>query len=123
MAEQSCRGTAEGIKLTQIEEIRVPDIGDFENIPVIEVLVAVGDSVSAEQSLVTLESDKASMDVPAPSAGVIKSLNVAVGDEVSEGALILSLEINGKHDSCHGGRVKFHRPYSSAHPIGRGTGA
>ena len=93
MAEQSCRGTAEGIKLTQIEEIRVPDIGDFENIPVIEVLVAVGDSVSAEQSLVTLESDKASMDVPAPSAGVIKSLNVAVGDEVSEGALILSLEI------------------------------
>ena len=80
--------------MTKIEEIRVPDIGDFENIPVIEVLVNIGDTVEAEQSLVTLESDKASMDVPAPSAGVVKSLDVAVGDEVSEGALILTLELS-----------------------------
>lgn len=85
-------GIAESVTLTQIEEIRVPDIGDFDNIPVVEVLVSVGETVTVEQSLVTLESDKASMDVPAPTSGVIKTLDVAVGDEVSEGALILTLE-------------------------------
>ncbi|MGB5488344.1 MAG: biotin/lipoyl-containing protein, partial [Lysobacterales bacterium] len=64
---------------TQIE-IKVPDLGDFSDIPVIEVLVAVGDSVEAEQSLLTLESDKAMMEVPAPLAGVITELRVEVGD-------------------------------------------
>jgi pyruvate dehydrogenase E2 component (dihydrolipoamide acetyltransferase) len=73
-------------------EVKVPDIGDFTDVPVIEVLVKAGDTVKAEDSLVTLESDKATMDVPAPAAGVIKSVGVKVGDKVSEGHLILTLE-------------------------------
>ena len=73
-------------------EVRVPDIGEFDNVPVIEVLVAVGDTVAAEDSLLTLESDKATMEVPAPADGVIASLEVKVGDEVSEGDLIAVLE-------------------------------
>jgi pyruvate dehydrogenase E2 component (dihydrolipoamide acetyltransferase) len=73
-------------------EVKVPDIGDFTDVPVIEVLVKAGDTVKAEDSLVTLESDKATMDVPAPAGGVIKSVGVKVGDKVSEGHLILTLE-------------------------------
>ena len=73
-------------------EVKVPDIGDFTDIPVIEVLVKPGDTVKAEDSLVTLESDKATMDVPAPAAGVVKDLRVKVGDKVSQGTLILTLE-------------------------------
>ena len=73
-------------------EISVPDVGDFTDIPVIEVLVAVGEHVDAEQSLVTLESDKATMEVPAPVAGVVVSLHVALDDLVSEGSLIATLE-------------------------------
>lgn len=73
-------------------EIKVPDIGDFSDIPVVEILVAVGDSVEAEQSLVTLESDKAMMEVPAPVAGVIRELRVAEGDTVSEGGIVAVLE-------------------------------
>jgi len=73
-------------------EVKVPDIGDFTDVPVIEVLVKPGDAVKAEDSLVTLESDKATMDVPAPAAGTIKSVGVKVGDKVSEGHLILTLE-------------------------------
>ena len=69
-------------------EIHVPDIGDFSNIPVIEIAVAPGDTVQAEDPLITLESDKATMDVPAPESGTIVSLAVSVGDEVSEGTLI-----------------------------------
>jgi len=78
--------------MSKVIEIRVPDVGDFTDIPVIEVLVAVGDQVDAEQSLVTLESDKATMEVPAPTAGVIRSLDVALDDLVSEGALVATLE-------------------------------
>jgi dihydrolipoyl dehydrogenase len=73
-------------------EVRVPDIGDFDDVPVIEILVSVGDSVAVEDPLVTLESDKATMDVPAPSAGVVSELSVAVGDRVSEGSLLLKLD-------------------------------
>ena len=76
---------------TQIE-IKVPDIGDFSDIPVIEILVAVGDSVEAEQSLLTLESDKAMMEVPASVAGVITELRVEVGDTVSEDQVVAVLE-------------------------------
>jgi len=73
-------------------EVRVPDIGDFADVPVIEVLVQAGDRVAADQSLVTLESDKATMEIPAPSAGTIRTLEVSLGDAVSEGALIATLE-------------------------------
>ena len=73
-------------------EVKVPDIGDFEEVPVIEVLVKPGDTVAAEDALVTLESDKATMDVPSPAAGVVKAVQVKVGDKVSEGRVILTLE-------------------------------
>src|SRR3989442_12263517 len=73
-------------------EVKVPDIGDFTDVPVIEVFVKPGDAVKAEDSLVTLESDKATMDVPAPTAGMVKELKVKVGDKVSEGTAILTLE-------------------------------
>ena len=78
--------------MPQIVEVKVPDIGDFTDVPVIEVLVKAGDSVKPEDSLVTLESDKATMDVPSPSAGVIKDVRVKLGDKVSEGNVILTLE-------------------------------
>jgi pyruvate dehydrogenase E2 component (dihydrolipoamide acetyltransferase) len=78
-----------------IVEVKVPDIGDFKNIPVIEVLVKPGDSVSKEAPLVTLESDKATMEVPSPAAGKVKEIKVKVGDKVSEGAIVLTLESSG----------------------------
>ena len=73
-------------------EIKVPDIGDFKGIPVIDVLVKPGDRVNQEDSLITLESDKATMDVPSPAAGVVKALQVKVGDKVSKGSVILTLQ-------------------------------
>jgi pyruvate dehydrogenase E2 component (dihydrolipoamide acetyltransferase) len=75
-----------------VREARVPDIGGFDSVPVIEILVKVGDSVSKDQSLVTLESDKATMEVPAPFAGVVKEIKLKVGDEVAEGSLIALIE-------------------------------
>jgi dihydrolipoamide dehydrogenase len=73
-------------------EVKVPDIGDFKDVPVIEVFVKAGDRVNAEDPLVTLESDKATMDVPSPAAGVVKDVKLKVGDKVSEGSLIAVLE-------------------------------
>jgi pyruvate dehydrogenase E2 component (dihydrolipoamide acetyltransferase) len=78
-----------------VQEVKVPDIGDFKDIPVIEIAVKVGDRVQKEQSLITLESDKATMDVPSPAEGVVKELKVKVGDTVSEGSVILLLESGG----------------------------
>ena len=76
-------------------EVKVPDIGDFKDIPIIEILVKPGDSVAAEDPLIALESDKATMEVPAPQAGTIKEIKVKVGDKVSEGTLVLVLEAGG----------------------------
>ena len=73
-------------------EVKVPDIGDFKDVPIIEVFVKPGDTVKAEDPLVTLESDKATMDVPSPSAGVVKEMKVKLGDKVSEGTVLLMLE-------------------------------
>ncbi|MDW3682615.1 dihydrolipoyllysine-residue acetyltransferase [Cupriavidus sp. CV2] len=73
-------------------EVKVPDIGDYDSVPVIEVHVKPGDTINAEDALVTLESDKATMDVPSPAAGVVKEVRIKVGDNVSEGTLILILE-------------------------------
>ncbi|HET9245105.1 MAG TPA: dihydrolipoyl dehydrogenase [Xanthobacteraceae bacterium] len=72
-------------------EVRVPDIGDFEDVPVIDVAIKSGDQVKPEDPLITLESDKASMEVPSPAAGTVKEVNVKIGDRVSEGSLILTL--------------------------------
>ncbi|MEA9770398.1 dihydrolipoyl dehydrogenase [Xanthomonas campestris pv. raphani] len=77
-------------------EIKVPDIGDYSDVPVIEVLVAVGDSVVKDQGLVTLESDKATLEVPSSAAGVVKELKVKIGDNLSEGAVVLLLEPEGE---------------------------
>jgi dihydrolipoamide dehydrogenase len=76
-----------------IIEVKVPDIGDFKDVEVIEVLVSPGDAVIEEVSLITLESDKASMEIPAPRAGIVRSVEVAVGDRISEGTRILTLEV------------------------------
>ena len=76
-------------------EVKVPDIGDFKDVAVIELLVKPGDSVKVEQSLITVESDKASMEIPSAAAGVVKELKVALGDKVNEGSLILMLEAEG----------------------------
>ncbi|MFS8974150.1 dihydrolipoyllysine-residue acetyltransferase [Cupriavidus necator] len=77
-----------------LAEIRIPDIGDFKDVPVIEIFVKVGDTVKAEDPLVSLESDKATMDVPAPLGGVVREIRVKLGDTVSEGSIIMALATN-----------------------------
>ena len=78
--------------MSQIIEIKVPDIGDYKDVPVIEVLVKVGDKVEKEQSIVVLESDKATMDVPSSHSGIVKEVKVKIGDNLSEGSIVLTLE-------------------------------
>ena len=73
-------------------DVKVPDIGDFSEVPVVSILVSVGDQVDAEDPLIELESDKATMEVPSPAAGTVKEVKVAEGDNVSEGSVILALE-------------------------------
>ena len=75
--------------------IQVPDIGDFDEVAVIELLVKPGDAVKAEQSLITVESDKASMEIPSSHAGVVKELKVKLGDKVRQGSVVLVLEVEG----------------------------
>src|SRR3984957_7101460 len=79
----------------ELTQIRVPDIGDFKDVPIIEIQVKPGERIAAEAPLITLESDKASMEVPSPAAGVVKSLAIKIGDKVSEGTPILILEVDG----------------------------
>jgi pyruvate dehydrogenase E2 component (dihydrolipoamide acetyltransferase) len=88
--------------MAEVREVLVPDIGDFADVPVIEVLVSPGDIVAPEDPLVTLESDKATMDVPAPFAGTVRELLVNIGDRVSEGAQLLTLEPSGNGDAPTG---------------------
>lgn len=78
--------------MSQTVELKVPDIGDFDEVEVIEVLVAEGDTISVEQSLITVESDKASMEIPAARGGVVKSVKVKVGDKIAEGSVVIELE-------------------------------
>ena len=89
--------------MASLKDVLVPDIGDFKDVPVIEVLVKPGDTVNPEDSLITLESDKATMEVPAPFGGVVKEMKVKVGDKVAEGAPILTLEAS---DSAPSGQTK-----------------
>jgi dihydrolipoamide dehydrogenase len=81
--------------MSSLIEVKVPDIGDFKDVPIIEVLVKPGDSVKKEDSLITLESDKATMEVPSPENGVVKEIKVKMGDKVSQGTAILTLEASG----------------------------
>ena len=82
--------------------IKVPDIGDFHDVEVIEILVKPGEAVKKEQSLITLESDKASMEIPSPMAGVVREMRVKLGDKVSEGSLILEMEPARRQQSGSG---------------------
>ncbi|WP_175920289.1 dihydrolipoyllysine-residue acetyltransferase [Burkholderia pyrrocinia] len=101
--------------MSQAIEVKVPDIGDYKDVPVIEVLVKAGDTVEPEQSLVTLESDKATMDVPSPAAGTVKEVKVKVGDSVSEGTLIILLE-GGAAAQPNGAAAPAAAPASAAAP-------
>jgi dihydrolipoamide dehydrogenase len=78
--------------MNQTIEVKVPDIGDFKDVAVIEILVKAGDTVAAEQSLIALETDKAAMEVPSPAAGVVTALKVKIGDKINKGSVILTLE-------------------------------
>ena len=80
-------------------EVKVPDIGDYKNIPVIEVFVKVGDTVAVEDTLITLESDKATLDVPSSHAGIVKEIKVKVGDKISEGSVVVMLEVANSADA------------------------
>ncbi len=98
--------------MAEIKEARVPDIGDYSDVPVIEVLVAVGDTVSKDQGLVTLESDKATLEVPAPFAGVVKELKVKLGDTLSEGSVVALIEAAG--DAAPAAPAKAEAPKAEA---------
>jgi pyruvate dehydrogenase E2 component (dihydrolipoamide acetyltransferase) len=100
--------------MSNVIEVKVPDIGGYKDVPVIEVLVKPGDAVKAEDSLLTLESDKATMEVPSPAAGVVKELRIKVGDKVSEGALVLTIESSG--DGAAAARPAAEKPAPSSSP-------
>ena len=108
-----------------VAEIRVPDIGDFSDVPVIEVLVGVGDRIRPEDPLVTLESDKATMDVPSPMAGTVVDIALSVGDLVSEGGLILTMESAESVDSSESAEsttpMPVPAPTSPVDPAARAT--
>lgn len=89
--------------MAPIIEVKIPDIGDFKDVPVIEVLVSPGDAVEKETSLITLETDKASMEVPSPQAGTVQDIRVSVGDKVSEGSVILTLAVAQPAESIQTG--------------------
>jgi dihydrolipoamide dehydrogenase len=111
--------------MSQAVEVKVPDIGDFKDVPVIEVMVKPGDAVKAEDPLLTLESDKATMDVPSPAAGVVREVRVKVGDKVSEGVVVMTLDASAEAPSppplSREGRGA--EPPSSPAREGRGEGA
>ena len=97
-------------------EVKVPDIGDFKDVPVIEVLVKPGDAVKKDDSLITLESDKATMEVPAPSSGTVKELRVKVGDKVSEGSAIALLEGAGEAPKAQAPAAPRSKPAAAPAP-------
>ncbi|ENO94981.1 dihydrolipoamide acetyltransferase, partial [Thauera phenylacetica B4P] len=81
--------------MSQLIEVKVPDIGDFDAVPVIELFVKVGDTIAVDDAIATLESDKATMDVPSSHAGVVKEVLVGIGDKVSEGSVLIKVEAAG----------------------------
>ena len=102
--------------MSQFIEVKVPDIGDYKDVPVIEVLVKPGDTIEKEQSIVTLESDKATMDVPSSHAGVVKEVKVKVGDSISEGAIVVLLEESAGNAVAQSAPVAPAAPAVSAPP-------
>jgi pyruvate dehydrogenase E2 component (dihydrolipoamide acetyltransferase) len=106
--------------MSQIIEIKVPDIGDYKDVPVIEVLVKAGDKVEKEQSIVVLESDKATMDVPSSHTGVVKDVKVKVGDTLSEGSVVITLEEGAAASSPAPAASAASAPQASAAPTASG---
>ncbi|MCD0501973.1 dihydrolipoyl dehydrogenase [Bordetella petrii] len=106
--------------MSKLVEIKVPDIGDFKEVEVIEVLVSEGDTIKAEQSLITVESDKASMEIPSSAGGVVKSVKVKVGDKVAEGKVILEIEA-GESESA--GESKDAKPAAQAEKTSQESGS
>ena len=106
--------------MTRREEVRVPDIGDFHDVEIVEVMVRAGDTVSAEAPLITLETDKASMDVPSPLAGRIAEMKVAKGDRVSKGSLIAILETDAAAAAAAAGSTADRARFSDR-PAGQGA--
>jgi pyruvate dehydrogenase E2 component (dihydrolipoamide acetyltransferase) len=102
-------------------EVSIPDIGDFKDIDVTEVLVKPGDSVRAEQSLITVESDKASMEIPSPAAGIVREVKIRVGDKVSQGSLILLLDTGAEPPAVAGASPSG--PVPAAVPADKDSGA
>src|SRR3546814_3523723 len=100
------------------QEIKVPDIGGYDDVPVIEVLVAVGDTVDKDQGLVTLESDKATMEVPSSVAGVVKELKVKVGDTLSEGGVVAVIETQEAADASAAADVEDAEKQKATTPPG-----
>ncbi len=100
--------------MSNIVEIKVPDIGDFDDVEVIEVLVGVGDTIAPEDSLISVESDKASMEIPAPQGGVVKEMRVSIGDKVSEGSSILMLDVAGAANATPTEEIEESQPAESA---------
>jgi pyruvate dehydrogenase E2 component (dihydrolipoamide acetyltransferase) len=80
--------------MAEIKDILVPDIGDFDGVEVIEILVAAGDQIAVEDPIASLESDKAAMEIPSPLAGTVKDVKISIGDKVSEGSLLITLELS-----------------------------
>ena len=102
--------------MKQTLAVNVPDIGDFKDVTIIEVLVNIGEAVTVEQSLITLETDKATVDIPSPAAGVVKELKIKIGDKVNQGDLILMLEteIGSRRTylfACSIHSSRFHLPF------------
>ncbi|MCX7257784.1 MAG: FAD-dependent oxidoreductase, partial [Polaromonas sp.] len=107
-------------------DIAVPDIGDFDEVTVIEILVKPGDAIKAEQSLITVESDKASMEIPSSHAGIVKELKVQLGDKVKQGTVVLTLEASGASASAVAAApasASAAAPASQAVPASAGAGA
>ena len=103
-----------------IMDIQVPDIGDFDEVAVIELLVKPGDTIRAEQSLITVESDKASMEIPSSHAGVVKELKVKLGDALSEGSVVAVLEAEGAAASAPAPAAAAVSPPSQPSPASGG---
>ena len=104
--------------MSNLIEIKVPDIGDFKDVGVIEILVKPGDTIQKETSLVTVESDKATMEIPSPSAGVVKELKVKLGDRLSEGSVLLTILENSPVQEPMSSKITAKRPAESAVPAG-----
>jgi pyruvate dehydrogenase E2 component (dihydrolipoamide acetyltransferase) len=102
---------------TGLAEVRVPDIGDFKDVPVIEIFVKPGDAIKAEDPLISLESDKATMDVPAPLSGVVREIKVKIGDKVSEGSIILALATGDVQTQTDTPPLSAARPLASPAPV------